>query len=454
LGESLTLPDASACRSVGELLELVAMHASAARGRAKRERADDTRSPEVSAGFVRVLGARPEGWAERRWPTLEELERASAGVAAVVMSFDHHTAVANRAAMALALGGAGLRAGQVVPPKGVVCVDGRGELTGELHEHAAYAAWEAAPEPTAAARRKNVLAALRLLRDLGFDEAHEMHAQSWLGPLLGELDREGVLEVRCRLYAPAARLREDAAGKDAWESEMVRLAGGKVFADGTLNSRTALMLHPYAEPSAEGGEFGRAMVTGEEVEGRVREAEELGLRLAIHAIGDGAVRMVLDAMERVRRGGGVVVGGEEGVCARHRVEHAEMVDEADVPRFAELGVVCSAQPCHLLTDVEVLTRQFAGRLDRVLPLRELLDAGCVAGRTLVFGSDAPIVRANPGDSVLAAVKRGRAGAGGAGGEVIGWEQRIGEEEAWSCFGCVRSEEGSTGIEGSRDQEIE
>lgn len=429
LGESLTLPDASRCRSVGELLALVAMHASGARGRAKRDRADDTRSPEVGSGFVRVLGARPEAWDERRWPTLAELDRAGGGVPVVVMSFDHHTAVANRAAMALALGGAGLRPGQTVPPKGLVCADARGEPTGELHEHAAYAAWEAAPEPSAAQRRACVLAALRLLRDLGFDEAHDMHAQPWLGPLLGTLDREGALEVRCRLYAPAARLKEDAAGKSAWESQMVRLAGGKVFADGTLNSRTALVLHPYAEPSAEGGPFGRAMVTADELESRLREAEALGLRLAVHAIGDGAARMALDAMERVRRDGGAVARDDDDLAERHRVEHAELLDEADVPRFAELGVACSVQPCHLLTDVEVLTRQFPTRLDRVLPLRALLEAGCVPGRTLAFGSDAPIVRPNPQDSIVAATRRGRPGE-----TMINADQSIDEDAAWACFG--------------------
>lgn len=445
LGESLTLPNAAGCGSVGELLELVATHARGAGARERHTPVKDT------PRFVRVLGARPEAWPERRWPTLSELDRASGvdGAPVVVMSFDHHTAVANSTALAAA----GLEPGQVVPPKGLVCTDKHGRATGELHEHAAYAVWGAAPEPTPGERKRNVVAGLRLLRDLGFDEAHEMHAQEWLGPLLGGLDREGVLEVSCRLYAPAHRLVEDAAGKRVWESARVKLAGGKVFADGTLNSRTALMLHGYAEPSAEGGPLGRAMVTGVELDARLREAESLGLHLAVHAIGDGAVRMVLDAVERVRnevRGPGAVGAALKRVDAGHRVEHAELVDEADAPRFARLGVVCSVQPCHLLTDIEVLTRQMPGRLSRVLPLRELIDAGCEPGRGLVFGSDAPIVRPNPQDSIIAAVQRRRPIAGGRGcaamSDAIAPEQAIDEDTAWACIG--RRDQG---IEGLRDQ---
>ena len=95
------------------------------------------------------------------------------------------------------------------------------------------------------------------------------------------------------------------------------------------------------------------------------------------------------------------------------------------------------QPCHLLADIPVLTRELPHRLDRVLPLRELIDAGCTPAGTdgsglLWFGSDVPIVRADPGDSIQAAVRRRSEGMDES--EAIGWEQRIGEGEAWECFG--------------------
>jgi predicted amidohydrolase YtcJ len=116
-----------------------------------------------------------------------------------------------------------------------------------------------------------------------------------------------------------------------------------------------------------------------------------------------------------------------------RIEHSELVDAADVPRFAALGVIASVQPCHLLTDIDVLRRQLPHRLDRVLPLRELIDAGCEPGRGLIFGSDAPIVRPHPEDSIQAAVHRRRAGMRP--DEAVAFGQAISEAEAWACFGA-------------------
>jgi predicted amidohydrolase YtcJ len=177
------------------------------------------------------------------------------------------------------------------------------------------------------------------------------------------------------------------------------------------------------------------MVTPGELDDAVALCDTLGLHLAVHAIGDGAVRLVLDSIERVS--GGVI--REPG--NRHRIEHAEVIDEADVPRFARLGggVVCSVQPCHLLTDIEVLTRQMPHRLHRVLPLRELIDAGSISGgddRLLWFGSDVPIVRPDPSDSLQAALHRRRVGDPES--AAIAPSQSITAEEAWAAFARASS----------------
>jgi predicted amidohydrolase YtcJ len=160
----------------------------------------------------------------------------------------------------------------------------------------------------------------------------------------------------------------------------------------------------------------------------VRRADAVGLPLAVHAIGDFAVRATLDSFERVRP-----------AALGQRIEHAEIIDAADVPRFAALGVTCSVQPCHLLADVEALYKYVPHRLNRVLPLRELLDSGLIPGHVgldgragLVFGSDVPIVRAEPQDSIQAAVHRRRAGAPEH--AMIAPRQALSEREAWACFG--------------------
>jgi predicted amidohydrolase YtcJ len=401
LGESLRQPSASGCRSVAECLDLLRGAAAAAKG-----------------GWLLVRGARVEGWEERRWPSLAELDAATRSVPTVVMSFDHHMAVANSAAMA----GAHLRAGVPVPPNGVVCVDGAGCATGVLMEQAAVSAWNAAPEVAFAERVEQVRAGAEHLAGLGFVEVHDLHTPGWMGPALAELEKRGTLPVSVRLYPPYTQIEHEAARAGTYESRRVRLAGGKLFADGTLNSQTALVLDGFAG----GGGRGTAMHSPQEVESAIARCDAVGKHLAVHAIGDGAVRMVLDAFERVRPGTG---GG--------RIEHCELVDTADIGRFRRLGVACSVQPCHLLADMEVLARTLPHAEDKVLPLRDLLASGLEPGnaeRGLVFGSDVPIVRADPIDSIQAAVHRRRAGMGS--GRAINPSQAISAAQAWACFACT------------------
>jgi predicted amidohydrolase YtcJ len=397
-GRSLEMPSLAHCRSVADCLDSVARAAASS----------------IPAAWLRFHSARVESWDDPRWPSLDELDRAAA-VPTVIMSFDHHAAVANSAALAAAA----LGPGDTVPPNGLVCTDPTtGRATGLLLEQAAYRVWDTAPEPTPEEFDRAVLAALQALAVRGYTEVHDLLSPPRLGPTLAALERSGRLPLsRLRLYPSIADLPAIAAARADWESPAVSLAGGKVFADGTLNSRTALLLHPYRHPLPSKPR-GQAMISPTDLDHALALTESLGLHLAVHAIGDGAVRMVLDAIER----------RPASRAARHRIEHAEIVDEADIPRFAQLGVVCSVQPCHLLTDIEVLTRELPDRLDRVLPLRDLLDSGAAVW----FGSDVPIVRPDADDSVQAAVHRRRPGSPQA--QAIAWNQRLTEAEARRAFG--------------------
>lgn len=406
LGEALATPTLADCTSVEECLERIRLEA----GRAG------------PGEWLRMASARIEGWREARWPTIRELDGAAGGRACVVMSFDHHEGVANTAALA----GAGLAPGVEVPPHGVVCADELGRPTGRLLEQAAWAAWSGAPAPSEGERRGFVAAALEHLAGLGYREVHDMLSEAWLGPVLAEMEGNGELALDVWLYAPVA-IAERVAGDRALESGRVRFAGLKCFADGTLNGRTAFMTTAYRGADGREGTCGQLMMSDGELDAALGAARALGVGLAVHAIGDGAVRRVLDARERTGRTGVLAPNGTPEL----RIEHCELIDRADVARFAGLGVVCSVQPCHLLVDVEALTRYLPHRLDRVFPLRELIDAGCRPGELLWFGSDAPIVGADPRDSITAACTRRRPGAPR--GEAIGWGQRLSETEAWAGF---------------------
>lgn len=373
-------------------------------------------------GWLLATSLRGQDWPDPRWPTAAELDAACPNRACILRGFDHHSCAVNTRA----LSAAGLDSGKL--PGDLAPVDASGRPTGTLLEDASVRALSAAPAPTRAQWKVWVARACAGLAALGYVEVHDMLAQEWLGPVLGELEREGTLALRVRLYAAMEELDAIARGRGAWESDRVRLAGGKMFADGTLSSRTAWVLEPYADPLAECPR-GKALLRAGQIVAAMERTSALGLGLAVHAIGDGAVREVLDAraawLARGGSGGGPrkEIGGEpqdnfRGNFRGLRIEHCELVHPRDVARFAELGVVASVQPCHLLYDAPGLARQFPGLRERVLPLTALARAGLVPGRTLVFGSDVPIVPANPEDSIRAAMGQG-----------------LSEPDAWKCFGA-------------------
>lgn len=412
-GRSLEMLDLSACGSADEMLEMVG----------------GACAHKPAGSLVIADKARPEAWASGGrspgWPTLVELDRVTRGeggpVAFCGWCFDYHALMAN--SMGLAMGG--VAHADTDPRGGIIGRDDEGGLTGVLYESAAGAFWEALPDPDLDRAEEVLMSGVDALRAHGFVGADDLKAQPWLGARLAGLADEGRLgDFAVHIWPLVEDLDTLWTTRREWERDTVRLGGGKIFVDGTLNSRTAWMLHDYADAQSAGRHGhprGLPMMTPTQIEDAVRRCDALGVPLAAHAIGDAAVRAVLDAIEKVNPR-----------TPGFRIEHAELVDEADVPRFAHLGVTCSVQPCHLLYDIEALRRAVPDRLDRVLPLRSLIGAGCEPGRGLIFGSDAPIVRPDPGDSVQAAVERRRVGKDA--DEAVGLGEAISLELAWRCFG--------------------
>jgi len=403
LGRTLDMVDLAGCDSSAEMLDRLA-----------------ARAAERPGAPVLAHGARPEGFDTPGWPTLDALDRACNGAAVWAWCFDHHALLASTAA----LSAAGVTAHEPDPPGGRFERDAVGRPNGVCLESAALRLWAAAPEPDADDRPAVLRAALETLAGLGFTEVHDLKAQPWLPGVLRELEDAGELACDAVLWPLVEDLPEMAGQRERWGSARVRLGGGKVFVDGTLNSRTAWMLEPYADGDPDHPR-GMALMSADDLDRSLGRCADARVPMAAHAIGDGGVRAVLDAIER--RGNGLP----------HRVEHAELIDAADVPRFPRLGVVASVQPCHLLPDIEALERAVPDRLGRVLPIRDLIDAGCTPGSLegpgVVFGSDVPIVPADPGDSIHAAVHRTRRGVDRA----VAPEQAITESEAWACFGVKR-----------------
>jgi len=173
---------------------------------------------------------------------------------------------------------------------------------------------------------------------------------------------------------------------------LVTMGPLKVVVDGSLNTRTAYCHAPYPglDP-ADAASHGILSFGYDELEGLLRRANDNGIAAAIHAIGDHANGLVLDAFE--------------AIGMRGTIEHAQLVDEEDFARFARLGITASVQPEHAMDDRDVADKHWAGRTARAFAFGSLLRAGV----ELSLGSDAPVAPLDPWHAISAAVSRSRGG---------------------------------------------
>jgi predicted amidohydrolase YtcJ len=208
------------------------------------------------------------------------------------------------------------------------------------------------------------------------------------------------VRVRASVY-PVDRGRADADGLRSGASipgtdGLATVGWFKLFTDGALNSRTAWCADPY--PGATGPhDHGLPTYADGELLAAARDALAVGLVPTIHAIGDRAVTEALDTFAALG------IGADSPLPPR--MEHAQLVADADLPRFGELGIHASVQPEHAMDDRDVADHHWAGRTRRSFPYRSLLDAGAV----LELGSDAPVSPLDPWVTIAAAVTRSRDG---------------------------------------------
>ena len=247
---------------------------------------------------------------------------------------DHHTVWANTAA----LKAAGLLQGGKVDAGSEIVMGDDGLASGELLEPAT---------PAQRAMDKDVIArGLAHCAAQGITGLHLMDGNRYQLELLSELEAEGRLLCRCHVpfhlkgTDPVARLtREAPALRDDFQGDKVRCSHVKMFIDGVIESGTALMLQPYPGEMGKDGNCGDEVFTQEHFVAACVEADRLGFQIAVHAIGDAAVRRTIDAYEAAQN-------ANEKRDSRHRIEHIEVIHPDDIPRLADLGIVASLQPGH------------------------------------------------------------------------------------------------------------
>lgn len=337
-------------------------------------------------------------WDETKWrpaqqPTAALIDDVTRGVPVFVGRYDGHQWLANSAAMNLA----GISAGTADVPGGVIVRDASGNPTGIFKDAAEELILKAIPPPTHEQRMASARRALAYAASLGVTSVQHMVAEYADVEVYSELLEKG--ELTTRIYcAPLETGWQDQARvglRRAWGSSYLRLGAVKGFADGSIGSRTAALFEPYSDEPDNRGILSAEMHPPEAMRDRLMKADEAGLQLRVHAIGDRAVSMILDMFDDIGRADGAH-------DRRMTIEHAQHVAPRDFERFARLRVIASMQPYHAIDDGRWVEARIGRERARTsYAWRSFLDHGV----TLAFGTDWDVAPLNPLLGLYAAVTR-------------------------------------------------
>ncbi len=387
---------------------------------AARRQVDLSGAMTLEAGMAAVaaaherLAAEPDAWIEGhgwdpdrwgRWPTQDDLERAAPGRRAALWAHDHHSLLASRSALATA----GVTADTPDPAGGAIRREPDGTPSGVLHETAARLVTVHVPAPDPAVLEADLVTVGHELVRLGVVACHDpggvapdpeltlaFPAYAALAdrddlPLRvhASVRDDGLPTAIARGLRSGALLGEDPDGR-------ARIGWVKLFADGSLGSRTAALLEDIEpEPDAPlppERRRGIWMTPADRLADLVRTAAAAGIAAQIHAIGDAAVRAALDALG----------GTGPDLPLMPRIEHVQLVAPADRGRFAADGIVASVQPCHLGSDAITARRLWGARAEaNGYPWATLAATGAI----LAFGTDAPVEPFDPWPGLALAVRR-------------------------------------------------
>ncbi|GHO44122.1 amidohydrolase [Ktedonospora formicarum] len=330
-----------------------------------------------------------------RFPTKVSLDAAAPHHPVVLWSKDGHLLWVN----SLALQRAGISAETPEPETGAILRDGSGEPTGILQEEGATElVYRVIEQSDPELDRVLIERALEQLRSYGITTIHDIEGENVLH-LFQQLRAEKQLNVRVQMILPRQMLPQlRASGIGIEKSELIGVSGIKIFADGTLGSQTAAMLEGF-----EGNRDNRGILSipEQEMQDVVRDATELGLAVAIHAIGDRAARVALNSIEYAQQWAQREGLARQASALRYRLEHVQLIAPEDLERMKRLGVVASIQPYHAVSDRDIAVRYWGKRHKRAYAYRTMREMGI----PIALGSDAPVETFDPLNILYAATVR-------------------------------------------------
>ena len=392
--------DLSETRSLAEALTRIAAYAKA----------------HPDRPWILGRGWNQELWAERRYPTAAELDAVVPGRPVWLERVDGHAGWANSRALSLA----GVTSATKDPAGGKIeRITLGGKPAGVLVDNAQALVADAVPSP----RPEDRDFAFALAQDIFF--SHGVTATTDMGTSIEDWQTyrragdTGRLRMRVMAYAHGIdnMVLIGGTGPTPWlYDDRLRLNGVKLYADGALGSRGASLKLPYSDAAAKG-----LRVTGDTALKNMMSRAALDhFQVAVHAIGDEANAAVLGAIEELAP----TYGGDR----RWRIEHAQIVDPADIPRFGHFGIIASMQPVHQTSDRLMAEKRLGpNRLKGAYAWKSIQ----ATGAKLAFGSDAPVEMADPFAGMAAAISR----QGPDGAPPGGWQpqERVTREEALAAY---------------------
>ncbi|KQM28667.1 MULTISPECIES: amidohydrolase [unclassified Sphingomonas] len=361
-------------------------------------------------------GWNQEAWGLGRFPTAAELDAAAGDKPVLLERADGHAVWANSAAMKAA----GITAKTVAPAGGRIELLPNGQPSGVFVDNAASLFDAARPKPSPRERNAAFLKAQELLLSTGITATADMgtSVDDWI--VFRRMGDIGQLRVRIMSYAAGLEpaLTIAGAGPTPWlYGDRLRMGGIKLYADGALGSRGAWLKAPYSDAPKQ---TGLSFINDTTLLNLLSRGTMDGFQFAIHAIGDRANRQVLDAIDEL--------ASSYKDDRRWRIEHAQVLDPADLPRLGKNGIIASMQPVHAtgdrtMAEARLGPARLAGAYAWATVLRD--------GGRLAFGSDYPVENPNPFVGWAAALTREDANGQPPGG----WrpEEKVTREQAWKAF---------------------
>ncbi len=402
LGQMLTQLDLSQTTSLEGALKAIADYSRANAGQ----------------GWLRGRGWNQENWKLGRFPTAADADTVVSDRPVWFERVDGHAGWANSRALAAA----GITDKTPDPAGGKIVRDANGKATGVLVDAAQELVTKVLPSQTEAEGRVVLDRALGALAKVGVTSTHD----AGLGVAEDRLYRayadQGKLTARIYGMIGGTEGDFDALAKNGplktYGNDMYALRAVKLYSDGALGSRGAALIKPYSdEPHSHGLLFHKTA----QMDAMMKKAMARGYQVNVHAIGDAGNHQILDIYQKE-------LAATKSAAQRHRIEHAQVVTQADIVRFKTLGIIPSMQPTHATSDKNMAeTRVGHERIKGAYAWRSFLHQGS----RIACGSDFPVESPNPFFGIHAAVTRQDA----SGQPIAGWypNQAMSLKEAFRCF---------------------